>query len=223
VGTAPGAPVEIRVRGVSVPLACRPASTDAEVLWDTFGGGYHRPPGPLPREATILDLGANVGYTAVDFALRYPRARIVAVELDEGNATVASLNLQPFGERCVVVRAAVWSSDGEVAYGGDEAWGLHVLEDLGDAPTGSAPAIRVGTLIDRLSIDRVDYVKMDIEGGEAEVLADPEWMSRVESIKVEVHPPATLDSCAEMLGSGGFVVERDRRHTECLAGRRPRG
>jgi hypothetical protein len=64
---------------------------------------------------------------------------------------------------------------------------------------------------------------MDIEGGEAEVLADPEWMSRVESIKVEVHPPATLDSCAEMLGSGGFVVERDRRHTECLAGRRPRG
>ena len=210
----PGSPRMVRVRGVPIPLLCRPGTSDAEVLWDTFGGAYHRPPRPLPRRANILDLGANVGYTAVDFAVRYPGARIVAVELDRENAALAERNLSPFGERCVVLRAAVWSSDGEVAYGGEEAWGLRVVPGAGGGR--SAPALRISTLLRRFALERVDYVKMDIEGSEAEVLSDPKWMNRVAMIKIEVHPPATVESSAEALRSAGFRVRRDRRHRQCL-------
>ena len=211
-------PVEVRVRGIPEPLLCRPGTSDADVLWDTFGEAYHRPPGPLPPDAAILDLGANVGYTAVDFAVRHPRARIIAVELDAENAALAERNLAPFGERCTVLRAAVWSCDGEVAYGGDEAWGLRVVP--GAAGSRHAPAIRISTLLRRFDIDRVHYVKMDIEGGEAEVLSDSEWLDRVEAIKIEVHPPATLESCERTLRAAGFRVGRDRRHDACVWGSR---
>lgn len=215
---ATGAPVELRVRGIPVPLLCRPGTSDPEVLWDTFGEAYHRPPGLLPPDATILDLGANVGYTAVDFAVRHPGARIVAVELDGNNAALAERNLSPFAERCAVLRAAVWSCDGEVVYGGSEAWGLRVVpETVGGS---YAPAIRIPTLLHDFGLARVDYVKMDIEGAEAEVLTEAGWLDRVDAIKIEVHPPVTLESCEETLRSAGFRVGRDRRHEACVWGSR---
>ena len=208
--TASDTPLALRIRGVPNPLLCRPGTTDPHVLWDTFGAGLERPITALPPDANILDLGANVGYTAVDFALRHPEARIVAVELDEDNAALAEHNLAPFGERCSVVRAAVWSHDGEVRYGGEEAWGFHVVE--GSAENRSAPAIRMSTLIRKFGFGRIDYVKMDIEGGEAEVLSDPGWMDRVEEILVEIHPPATLDFGEAALLSAGFRVSRFHHH-----------
>ncbi len=193
-----------------MPLLCRPGTTDPDVLWDTFGEGLERPTTALPPDATILDLGANVGYTAVDFALRHPGARIVAVELDGDNAALADRNLAPFGARCSVVRAAVWSHDGEIRYGGEEAWGFHVVE--GSAEGRSAPAIRISTFIQKFGLERIDYVKMDIEGGEVEALSDPGWMDGVEEILVEVHPPATLDFGEAALRSAGFRVSSFHHH-----------
>src|SRR5262245_18098994 len=53
-------------------VLCRPGTTDALVLWDTFGGRYHLPPAPLKPDCVICDLGANAGYTAAHFASLYP-------------------------------------------------------------------------------------------------------------------------------------------------------
>lgn len=213
-----GEPVGIRVRGVPFPLLCRPGTSDAEVLWETFGEAYHRPPAPVPGAAVILDLGANVGYTAVDLALRHPRASVIAVELDAGNAAVAARNLERLGDRCRLLRAAVWHRDGTVAYGGDEAWGLRVVPPDDGARRGEAPAIRVETLLDRFDVERAHYLKMDIEGGEAEVLSDGGWMDRVETLKVEIHPPASYASCADALERAGFRTRPCRRHAGCVVG-----
>src|SRR5690348_795487 len=61
-------PVDIHVREAGAsPLHVRPHTSDAAVLWDTFHEKFHLPPCPLPTGATILDLGANVGYTAIHF------------------------------------------------------------------------------------------------------------------------------------------------------------
>jgi hypothetical protein len=60
------APVNCWVPKVPVPLLCRPGTTDIYVLWHTFSDSFHHlPPKPLPDEAVIVDIGANVGYTAV--------------------------------------------------------------------------------------------------------------------------------------------------------------
>src|SRR5262245_17737541 len=64
----PAAPVGFRIRALDGALQyCRPGTTDAMVLIDTFIEGYHLPPTTLRDDAVILDLGANVGYTMADF------------------------------------------------------------------------------------------------------------------------------------------------------------
>ncbi len=144
----------------------------------------------------------------------YPSARVIAVELDGGNAKIARRNLEHFGARCVVIHAAVWLHDGEVNYEGDEEWAFHISRSSTgnpDAPT--APSITMPTLLNALELDRVDYLKMDVEGAEAELISDSaSWLDRIESLKVEVHPPATVSTCASVLVDRGFDVSVDERH-----------
>lgn len=47
---------------------------------ETFQGRIYPPVPFVKTPARVLDIGANIGASAVTFSLRYPRARIVAVE-----------------------------------------------------------------------------------------------------------------------------------------------
>lgn len=198
-----------------ITLACRAGTSDVAVLWDTFFAGYHRPVAPLPAAPVILDLGANVGYTTVDLALRHPRACVLAVEMDAANAALAARNTVTLGSRCQVVRAAVWDENGEVTYNGDQAWSYRI--DSRSNGVHSAPSVTIDTLLDQYNLHMVDYVKMDIEGAEARVLkSGASWLGRVRQICIEVHTPATCASCADSLSAAGFNCTPHPRHRHAL-------
>ena len=125
---------------VNVPtrqtLYCRPGITDAVLLWDTFRDKFHLPPESVTFPKVILDLGANVGFTAGDFAVRYPDAKIILVEMDADNSRVARRNIDPWRNRCLLVNAAVWTADGEISYEGDEEWGFRIGDEETQAKVG---------------------------------------------------------------------------------------
>lgn len=219
-GATPGVTTELRLRPLGgMPFRVRPGTADADVVWQTFVGRYHLPPAGLDP-ATILDLGANVGATVAHFAVLHPSARIVAVEVDPENAALLRANVAPWGDRCEVVEAAVWSEEGELAF--DRAPGredgVRVRDDGGG--TGRAQAVTVASLLDRAG-GTADYVKLDVEGAEREVLARAsDWASRVGCLKVEVHAPYDLSAADADLAGAGFDVRRDDRHWSCLVATR---
>jgi hypothetical protein len=70
-------------------------------------------------------------------------------------------------------------------------------------------------------ITNIDYLKVDIEGSEAEILRDPkEWINYVQSMKIEVHPQfnsnATVKECGEKLKAYKFKCFKDDNHPQCL-------
>jgi len=207
-------------------IRCRSGLADLGVVYDTFVGRYHLPPEGLGAVRTILDLGSNIGLTIAHLAALYPEARILGVELDAANAELAARNIAPFGDRCRVRHAAVWHEPGEVAYGGARESGYAIVTGEGPAVRTTVPAVTVGALIDELGVEEVDYVKMDIEGAEKEVLAAAgSWLPRVRSIKVEVHPEKastlyTLGNCIDDLERHGLTCSLDTRHHACIIGRR---
>jgi FkbM family methyltransferase len=215
-----GAPVKLAIRKLNGgAIRCRPGTSDPWVLWDVFRNGFHLPPECIVEPRCILDLGANVGYTAAHFAVVFPKARIVAVEMDSDNANIARENLAAYLPRCELVHAAVWTSDGETTYGGSEQQGYRIsqLDDVSSGSTKSVATVSISSLLDRHGIDIVDYLKMDIEGAEARVLAEnTEWMQQVNAMKVEIHPPATIESCSKLLTNAGFECYRDARHSHCV-------
>ena len=189
-------------------LHVRPNTSDTSVLRDSFFDRSHMPPGELAGEplGLILDLGAHIGSTMAHFAVEYPGAKVVGVELDPDNAAICRRNIAAYGSRCVLEEGAVWSDDGRISFesGGEDTVKGHAVEDGGGE---SAPAISIGTLIDRHAngAAAVDFVKMDIEGAERTVLREnTAWAPRVRSLKVEVHSPYTEDECLADLRELGF-------------------
>jgi FkbM family methyltransferase len=202
--------IRVHVNALKRSVLIRPRTTDGQVLWDTFAEAHQDAPIASGGPGEIWDLGANIGLTACAYASLFPNARLVAVELDEENARLATANLAPLGRRCEVIRAAIWHEDGEVSYdrSAGEAWGFHVVSN--GATPHSAPALSMNTLLERRGGVMVDFCKMDIEGAERMVLrAHTEWAGHVRSLRVEVHEPYDVDACTQDLRALGFQGERE--------------
>jgi hypothetical protein len=69
----------------------------------------------------------------------------------------------------------------------------------------------MNTLLRMFREQPIDFVKMDIEGAERELLkAGGEWTQNVRCVKVEIHPPYSLSECLNDFQRLGMraVVER---------------
>jgi len=193
------------------PLFVRPAGTDWETAHASLIGRYHRAPAGLAEVRTILDLGANIGATVADLAAAHPGARVLGVEPDGANAAIARRNVEPWSDRASIIQGAVWTEDGEIAYGGDRGeWAYRVLPAMDErtdaAAIATVPALSMTTLIDMLAPGGVvDYVKMDVEGAERFLLdGSADWAGRVRCLQVEVHAPYNVAACRSSLDRLGF-------------------
>jgi FkbM family methyltransferase len=188
------------------PILCRVGTTDSAVVRDTFGGLYQLPPHSIQNIRQILDLGSNIGATIVHYGHLFPDARILGVELDRGNYDLCLDNTRHLGDRCKVLWGGVWKTDGEVRYLGSEQWGFHISPE---AEGISAPAFSMSTILNQVA-GPVDFMKMDIEGAERELLKQAsEWADRVKCMKIEIHPPYSVEDCMSDLAAAGFRPVRD--------------
>ncbi len=220
--------VALTVRGWGAQtISVRPRGTDWETVHASLIGKYHRPPRSLRPVDTILDLGSNIGATVGDLAHCYPRARILGVELDADNVSLARRNTASWADRVSILHGAAWTTDGEIAYGGDRGeWAYRVTPAMDERTTatviGRVPAYSLSTLVQRLSPGgSVDYVKMDIEGAKSFILDQgDDWATRVRCINVEVHLPLDVRGCAEKLERLGFRTEASPGNIPCVTGYR---
>ena len=150
----------------------------------------------LPKVVdTIVDLGANIGLSALFFMKKYPDARIIAVEPDAVNFEIMKRNLEDYSSHVTLLNAAIWPSDGEVSLvehdesnEGLGAWGYRT-ETLTEGAEGSVSAISIPTLMKQSSINYIDILKVDIEGAEYELFEKgyESWLDKVGLIIIETH------------------------------------
>lgn len=149
---------------------------------------------------TILDLGANIGLASLWFArLIQPDPtgsdpiqplKIIAVEPIPENAQLVELNFSENRIPGEVLQAAAGPTDGEAWFESRLESNLGRLVAEGDVkgPRIRVPVIGIHSLLARFPGGAVDLVKMDIEGGEAELLGgDTGWLRRVKMLIVEWH------------------------------------
>ena len=61
----------------------------------------------------IVDAGANIGFSSIVLATRYPNCKIVALEVDNANFKLLCKNVESYAN-VEPVNKALWSSDGSV-------------------------------------------------------------------------------------------------------------
>ena len=181
----------IELPEVSVPLIVRPRTSDILAFLQIFGWHeYDLQIKPAELKPTfIIDGGANVGYSAVYFAGKYPDARIIAVEPEESNFQVLSQNTAGFS-RIKPVCSAIWNKNTNLKIKdiGLDKWGF-MVEEAGPDEPGSFKAITVGELLKEAEPGNIIMVKLDIEGAEKEVFSSnyEDWLGKVDILVIELH------------------------------------
>jgi len=179
---------------------------DAFIHSEVFEHEHYRL--PLKRSPqTILDLGANIGLSAVYFARLFPDAELACVEPAPDNVRVLARNLELNGVSATVIPAAADVTDGRVLLElGEHDYAHHVVTASKHAmrPRLDVEAISVPTIMRHLSWERVGLLKIDIEGHEAELFArDCDWLDRVDAMCIEWHVedgPERLGALAKRFG-----------------------
>ncbi|HKP33212.1 MAG TPA: FkbM family methyltransferase [Sphingomicrobium sp.] len=186
--------IRLKVPGLRHKVAVRVADSDIYDFNHSLAWG--REPlnlGFTPR--TIVDAGANVGYSVLRFLLEYPEARIVAIEPDAGNLAQIVKNCATY-RNLIVEPHALWTHRTRLKITNPEEGSnaFQVAED----PNGSITSISIPDIIERHSIDMIDLLKVDIEGSEIEVFSDSDaWLPKVRALLVETHDclrPGTEDA-----------------------------
>jgi len=178
VGGCPGEPTDLRLRfrGRSLRLHIRRDTSDEGLarMIVRDGGEYALPPVVRPR--VIVDVGANIGMTAVYYACAYPQARIVCFEPLPANLELLRANAAPFGDRITVVPTALGDATGRFTYrmSDDPAnFGGGGFTERGTAAdrTLELPVRRAADALADAGLDRVDVFKLDTEGSEAPIVS----------------------------------------------------
>ena len=143
------------------------------------------------KPVNFMDLGANIGLTSLFFANYYDDLKIMAIEPFKENVEMAELNMNANKLKGYkIIYGGVWNKNTRLSlnrnFRDGKEWGISLTED----PNGEIEGFSLEQLLDDL-IAPIDFLKIDIEGAEAELFKDlvyaAGFLKKVKCLVMEIH------------------------------------
>jgi FkbM family methyltransferase len=134
----------------------------------------------------IIDCGANLGLSILNFKEQYPNSKVYAFEADKDVFKVLSNNINSnLIEGITLVNKAVWHKNEIISFLPDGVDGGKV-EQHSTNNSMHIEAIDFKEFLDQF--DKIDFLKIDIEGAETDVIPHIEsCFDRIDKVFVEFH------------------------------------
>lgn len=143
---------------------------------------------------TIVDAGANIGCATIHFRNIFPAAKMVCIEADRENFGMLSQNIQLNNDKhTTALQKAFWINNDVLNFGvgirgnREKELSFGVIEEGGTKVTG----ITFSDCMRTLSTDRIDLLKIDIEGAEKALIEDKEGfmhlLNHTQILAIELH------------------------------------
>jgi FkbM family methyltransferase len=212
-------------------LRVRRGSRDLEMACTVLTGEYALPGYQIEPNDIVIDIGANVGSFAI-FASRQACAGMVfTFEPDPTAFTLLQENLKLNGiTNARPVHAAVGGSDGTTILHLDESHtgraSLYAEHVHVAGQEFEVPLVSLRTILDSNGIDRCNFLKLDCEGAEFEILYSlpPEYFARIDRIAMEYHGSQDsaerhqkAEALVDFLLANGYVIDNftDNLDADC--------
>lgn len=171
----------------------------------------------IKERPLIIDCGSHVGLSIIYFKSKFPKAKLIGFEPDPENIYFLQENIKNNGfEDVIIVPKALASVEKTVDFWRDTmgiaTWGnsIAIPKD-----TEEAEVVPVETaLLSSYLQDEVDFLKMDIEGSEEQVLQEAgDRLTLVRQIELEFHGTGknndtnNLERIVTLLEDKGFDVK----------------
>ena len=144
---------------------------DLLTLEQAVGDIYEQRAVSVRDSDVVLDVGAHLG-TFSRIALQRGARLVVAVEPDPVNAACFQRTFEEeiAKGRVRLVQAAAWHSSGSLQFEVGNASQTGRVAGAESRSTVTVRAVTLDDMMDELKLDRVDFIKMDIEGAERHAL-----------------------------------------------------
>lgn len=138
----------------------------------------------------IIDAGANIGLASVYFAHCFPQATIIALEPEAANFEQLRKNTRHYS-RIRPLKYALWHEkatlDIYARQTGSLGFSIHNTDDC-EKSIEAVDALGLEDLMVQFGLDRIDLLKIDIEGAEKTVFNHSQgWIGKVGIIIAEMH------------------------------------
>ena len=119
---------------------------------------------------TIIDGGAYEGFCTIVFSMLVgDSGRVIAFEPDAQNFRGLERNIKDYGlKNAVIVNKGLWSDDGQRSFLRNGPSSFFLPENNNN--TERLPVVSLDNELGRMSIAKVDFIKMDIEASEIEAV-----------------------------------------------------
>jgi FkbM family methyltransferase len=168
----------------------------------------------------IIDAGAHIGVMTLHFKHQYPNARITSFEPNPNTFGYLMSNIEGNGLRDVeAVNAALSDKEGHAILRGsedEETRGNSIAEHWGKRDGAKVGEMHVKTVTLSSYLDEtVDFLKLDVEGVEMEVLREcGDKIRNVREIELEVHETVgcgfSASDVRQHLVKHGFVIKSEK-------------
>jgi FkbM family methyltransferase len=176
-----------RIPGLLYPISMRHTVTDKVTFREIFiRREYDIELPPTINVKCIIDAGANIGFTSIFFANRYPDARIISIEPDDENFEYLSKNVKPY-QNIIPVKGALWHRNETIGIV-DRGFGKRGLMVESQQGQRGLQAFSVNDLMKQYNLQSIDVIKIDIEGSEKEVFSENYgWLAKTNCLIIELH------------------------------------
>lgn len=154
----------------------------------------------------IIDCGANIGLSLIYFKMLFPGATVVAFEPDPSIYQVCKHNIESFHLTDVrLCQKAIWKNNGGTLFQVEGGFSGRIPKPNDHTHLISVETQRLRELLEQ----RVDFLKIDIEGAEYDVIKDcAQSLEQVRHIFVEYHSHVSekqrLHEILSILAASGF-------------------
>jgi FkbM family methyltransferase len=158
----------------------------------------------------ILDVGGNVGYSAIYFKYYFPSSRIICVEPDRLNQNQIFKNIEVNGFKDItLVAGALWRKRTKMEIKNDYREGTSASFYVIESDKGDIEGYGIKDILSIQNWDHIDLLKMDIEGAEKYLFEDEHIAAAILSITrviaIEIHDEkADRQKIYKALSTNGF-------------------
>jgi FkbM family methyltransferase len=178
----------ISLPGLRHPISMRPQHSDKITFREIFIRKEYDIELPSSLNPTvIIDAGANIGFTSVFFANRFPDARIFSIEPDEENFRLLTTNTAPYS-LITPLKSALWPINEQINILDKGHGNRGFMVEKSDHGI-SLPGVSLSQLMQDHEIKHIDILKIDIEGSEKEVFSFgyEHWLPVTKHLIIELH------------------------------------
>jgi len=179
------------LKGIQYPLYIRAIRADMQSFINTFISPYLEKQPYMNEVRTVIDAGANIGYTAILFANWWPGCKIISIEPDVENYEFTIKNTALY-RNITVLNNALWNKRAtlKIEAGQEDGFVVRELKGNGEVlPENITMGIPVDDILLEHKLQQIDFLKMNIEGGEKEIFEGDfhTWLPKVNHLLVELH------------------------------------